>query len=224
MYRKQMRWLLSISLLGMFLSSCAVASVWCGQNGLIRLSFTEGDSLVGVLATEPDSSGLTAVDLYAVLDDVELVARDGEKFVSLGGFEFKLAIEGAEGIIQAQEFPFRQFNMGQQLGTCYVGIYPGLAITAGRATLVHWRILFRGKPQNVVFRLDPTGLRSCATLAGCEQHHPYALYTGTPTAGQTGDMFGAGYVPAYLNFDGEADLSPVTGSGAWHEVGVYRRK
>jgi len=224
MYRGQMRWLLLISFLGMFSTGGAVASVWCGQNGLIRLSFTEGDSLVGVLAAKPDSSGLTAVDLYAVLDDVELVARDGEKFVSLGGFELKMVIEGAEGIIQAQEFPFRQFNMGQQLGTCYVGIYPGLAIKEGRATLVHWHILFRGKPQNVVFRLDPAGLRSCATLAGCEQHHPYALYTGTPTAGQTGDMFGAGYVPAYLNFDGEADLTPITSTGLWSEVGVYSRE
>jgi len=227
MLRVSRQWCLVICLAGLLGVTPAVASTWCGQNGVVTLSFTDGDSLSGVASVAPDDNNLTIVDLYAVLTGVEPVARNQEAFLGIGGFELKLHIEGAEGIIQKQELAYRHINAATEMGACQVGILPGLTLEDGRATLVHWQILFIGQPRNVVFRLDPEGLLSCASLPGCEEAQPYCLYTGTRTAKQAGDLFGAGYVPAYLNWEGDAerpatpDLEPVVGSAHWSELGIY---
>ncbi len=207
--------------LGFFLTAgVAGASTWCGHNGVVKLSFTAGDSLSGVANAEPDETGLTAVDLYAVLDQVDLVSHEGEKFLGLGGFELQLIVEGAEAIFQEQNFDFVGPNLGRAQGQCHVGINPGLDLVDGRATLVHWRLLFRGRPQNVVFRLDPGGLFSTRSLPAVAECNPYALYVGTLDRKQVGLMFGAGYVPAYLNWEGKVDLVPVVGKQTWQDVGA----
>jgi hypothetical protein len=205
----------------MFPTGGALGTVWCGQNGLVKLSFSDGDTLTHILKVEPNEHGLTVVDLYAVLDEVELTAYQGEKFVTLGGFEFNLAVEGAEALFQSQDFPFRHFNIASKLNQCQVGVLPGLPIKNGKASLVHWRVLFRGSVKNVAFRLDPEGLDSCSKVRGCIESNPYALYVGTEDAHFVGMMFGAGYLPAYLNWEGEPDLTPVVGKNSWREVGVF---
>ncbi len=79
------------------LAAPAVASTWCGQNGVVRLSFTQGEELTSVTTAAPGESGVTLVDVWAYLDEVEPMARDGEVFLGIGGFELKLVIEGAAG-------------------------------------------------------------------------------------------------------------------------------
>jgi len=73
----------------------------------------------------------------------------------------------------------------------------------------------------VVFRLDPEALISCPRTEGCSEGRPYALYTGNDACKQLGSIFGAGYVPAYLNFKGEPDLTPVRAQQTWQDVGLY---
>ena len=47
------------------------------------------------------------------------------------------------------------------------------------------------------------------------------MYVGSVPSYQMGDVFGAGYVPAYLNWDGEPDLQPQSGEASWQDVGIY---
>lgn len=203
----------------------AAASVWCGENGLVRFSFAAGDSLVETLVTGEPEGGVTVVDVYGWLTGMDPVARHGDAFLRLGGAELKLAITGAEASIIAQEFPDQKaLNVGAAPGTLAVGFHPGLRLQGGQVLLVHWKLLFQGRPQNVRLGLDATELRSCATLEGCPGTGTQALYAGADAANQLDCLFGAGYAPAWLNPAGEPDRTPVTGTASWRDVGVFEAR
>lgn len=203
----------------------AGASEWCGENGLVRFSFAAGDSLVETARTAEPEGGATIVDVYAWLTDVEPVARRGDAFLRLGGAELKLQVTGAEASVIAQEFPdAKALNVGSEPGAIAVGFHPGLRVQQGRVLLVHWKLLFQGRPQDVRLGLDASQLRSCATLPGCPEAGTQALYAGADAANQLDSLFGAGYVPAWINPTGEPDRSPVTGKVGWRDAGVYQAR
>ncbi len=213
---------LMVVLLAAFLLPASVgATIWCGQNGLIRFSFVEGDSLVTVLHTEEPTDGVTTFDLYAWLTDVDPVAKDGKVFLQVGGIEFELSISGDEAFILEQEFPSQVLNIGTEMGQVVAGLVPGEMINDGKVFLVRWKVMIQGRPENVRIGLDPTGLMSCAGFKSCEESEPAALYVGNESNWKVGVMFGAGYVPSWLNPVGEPDQTPVTGKGTWREVGVF---
>lgn len=203
----------------------ASASVWCGENGLVRFSFAPGDSLAETMTTGEPEGGMTIVDVSAWLTGVDPVARDGDAFLRVGGAELRLKITGAEGTVVAQEFPDpKALNVGPAPGHVAVGFHPGERLSGGSLVLVRWKVLFKGRPTNVRFGLDPAGLRSCATMEGCPGAGTQALYAGADAANQMDCLFGAGYVPAWLNPTGEPDRTPVTGSSGWREVGVFQAR
>ncbi len=208
-------------LLGILLPVGATASTWCGDNGLIRFSFVQGDSLVTVLHSEDSGDGVTSFELYAWLTEFEPVAMDGEAFLHVGGFELKLSITGAEAFILEQEFPSKVLNVGKEMGHIAVGLDPGEKIRDNKVFLVHWKVMIQGRPENVRIGLDPAGLMSCTTLEGCPECEPLALYVGNQGSRQLGTMFGAGYVPAWVNPTGEPDQTPVTGKCSWSDVGIF---
>ena len=213
-----------LMLLLLTIGSAASASDWCGENGLIRLSFSTGEELQAEKTISDESKGVTIVDLYAFLTDVEPVKRNGEVFMGTGAIEFTLIIEGAEGFITSQEFPVPSRSVGRRPGEIVTGLDPGIMLEKDHTQLVHWQVLFQGTPKNVVFRLDPEGGISCKRTPGCAEARPYGLYTGTIASRQGGSIFGAGYVPAYLNFEGEADLTPQHGNVTWQDVGLFESR
>jgi hypothetical protein len=206
------------------LAAPALASTWCGQNGVVRLSFAQGDDLKSVTTAAPGEGGATLVDLWAYLDEVEPMAHDGEMFLAIGGFEMKLVVEGAAGTVVKQEFPWPRINIGSEPGYCIVGIDPSARLVNGRTELVHWQVMFPQPPQKVIFRLDPDSLPSCKTVEGCPGTGSFALYTGTVDAKQVSDMFGAGCVPAYLNWPQPPEVTALRGTSSWRDVGVYTPK
>jgi len=129
-------------------------------------------------------------------------------------------VTGAEYSLVREELPEGNFNVSRRTGRCYVGLSPGAMLENGRVTLVHWEVLFTEPPQDVVFRLDPAGLHSCKELPGCSEGEVPALYVGTMASTQHGLMFGAGYIPAYLNAKEEPDLTPVFAEKSWRQAGV----
>jgi len=202
----------------------AVASEWAGHNGVIRLSFTSGDTLTSTLDRAPETPVGVMVDLYAVLTDVDQVHWNSGKVIALGGFELMLTAVGAEMQIMNTEYDVKCFDLGKEKGQCMVGFFPDLSLRDGPATLVHWKLLLKGDPHNVVFSLDPAGLVSCTGLTDCADSGSYALWAGSKIADQAGLLFSAGYTPAYLNWEGETDLSVVKGTGDWLEVGKVELK
>ncbi len=201
----------------------ATASVWCGENGVVRFSFAEGEELVEVFDAGEPVNGVTTVDVYAWLSDVDLVAEDGEKFLRVGGFELQLTIEGAEGFILKQEFPTQALNVGRKVGSIAAGMVPGQRLKDGSTLLVTWQVMFQGRPENVRFGLDAAGTMSCPTTDGCVEAEPQALYVGVDSSGQLGSMFGAGYVPAWLNATGEPDRTAVHAKQTYQDVGVFSK-
>jgi hypothetical protein len=197
---------------------------FCGENGVVRFSFVEGPELEPVAHIPPGENGVTMVDLYAWLTDVEPLKREGEAFLGISAFELQLVIEGAEGFILKQEYPqdFRQ--VGKKLGNCIVGLYPGLDFKNQTTQLVHGQIMFQGKPEDVVFRLDPAGMVTCERTPGCVESGVSALYVGTETSNFVGEIFGAGHQPAYLNPTGETNLDEVHGTVSWEDVGRFERR
>jgi hypothetical protein len=204
--------------------AAAGASVWCGDNGVIRFSFTEGDSLVTVLETAEPENGVTTFDVYAWLTDITPVAKEGEAFLHLGGMELILDISGAEAFIIEQEFPSQAMNLGKEMGRIAAGMSPGEKIRDGKVMLVRWKIMIQGRPENVRLGLDPSGLQTARTLEGCEECAPQALYVGNESSRQVGIVFGAGYEPAWINPTGEIDQTPVTGKCSWRDVGVFEAR
>lgn len=205
-------------------ATAASASTWCGDNGVIRFSFAEGDSLVTVLETGEPENGVTTFEVYAWLTDITPVATDGEAFLHLGGMELILDISGAEAFILEQEFPSKALNLGNELGKIAAGMSPGEKIENGRVMLVRWKIMIQGRPENVRLGLDGTGLQTCQTLEGCPECGPQALYVGNESSRQVGIVFGAGYEPAWINPTGEHDQTPVTGKCSWKDVGVFEAR
>jgi hypothetical protein len=177
------------------LTAPSARAAWCGENGTVRLSFTPGPQLKPVATIEPGDNGLTTVDLYAWLTDVERLQRDGVEFEGLSAFELHLVIEGAEGFIIKQEYSQEVRQVGKKPGNCIVGLYPGLYFTEGAVQLVHWQIMFQGQPENVVFRLDAGALITCDRTPGSQ--------------------------PAYLNPSGDPDLTESHGTVTWRDVGRF---
>lgn len=220
------RWALGGAIVLAFVTgtvATASASVWCGGNGLVRFSFAPGDSLVETLVTGEPENGVTIVEVSAWLTGVEPMARDGEAFLRVGAAELQLSISGAEGSVIAQEFPVTgALNISSRPGLVAVGYGAGLKLVGGSVRLVRWQVLFQGRPRNVRFGLEPAGLPSCATMPECPGAAPQAIFAGCDTANQLDSLFGAGYVPAWLNPDGEPERTPVATRVSWREVGVYQ--
>lgn len=203
----------------------ARASVWCGDNGLIRFSFAGGDTLTETLTVGETMPGMTIVNVSAWLTGVDPVARDGDAFLRVGGVEMKLVVTGAEATVISQEFAEKKaVNVSSVPGHLAVGFSPGARLVDGRVLLVRWQVMFEGSPRNVRFGLDPSELRSCAGMAGCPEAGTQALYLGAGSANQLDCIFGAGYAPAWLNPEGEPDRTPVTGKVSWRDVGVFQAR
>lgn len=213
--------LLTCLLLAVVAAVPAAASVWCGENGIIRFSFVAGDSLVSVWDSGPAEGGVTKVDLYAWLTDVQSVQHEGEVLMAIGGYELNLKITGAEAYILSQEFPAAGFNVGQKLGNIAYGLGSGLSVAKGATQLVHWKLMFTGRPENVRFDLVPDGLQSCMKTEGCPESGTHALYVGATSTHLLEMLSGAGYEPAWLNPTGEVDQTPVVSAETWQKVGVY---
>jgi hypothetical protein len=213
---------LAFFLFVIFATGMAQASTWCGKNGVVRLSFTADDSVVAITSVEPDTTGKVVVNVYAVLDRLEPVAHQGERFMGLEGFELGLIVEGAPATILPPELPSRAFNVERDPARVQAGLVKSISLRRGRATLLHWPVVFFEPPRNVVFRLDAKALPSCKTLTGCPESESYLLYAGTRASYQVNHLFGAGYTPAYLNWEGEPDLTPVSAESTWRQVGVYQ--
>ncbi len=214
---------LMVLMITALMAATATASVWCGENGVVRFSFAEGEDLVEVFDAGEPVNGVTTVDVYAWLSDVDLVAEDGEKFLRVGGFELELTIEGGEGFILKQEFPTQALNVGRKVGSIAAGMVPGQRLKNGRTLLVQWQVMFQGRPENVRFGLNPAGTMSCPTVDGCVEAEPLALYVGVDSSGQLGSMFGAGYVPAWLNPTGEPEQTAVHAKESYQDVGVFSK-
>lgn len=199
----------------------AAASYWSGENGVIRFSFAEGDSLQPVLHAEPDGNGLLRVDLWVWLTDVEPMARNGEAVLAVGGFELELVVEGAEAFVSGKEYPGEGINVAQDQWGCIMGLNPNPRLKEGRALLVKYELLFQGRPADVRFSMRPEGIISCGTVEGCPGSGTRALWIGPVEADMLSEIFGAGCVPAWLNPTGEPDLTPERGSSGWREVGRF---
>jgi len=219
------RSLLAMALLAaVLLPMSAEATLWCGENGVIRFSFVEGDSLVTILNVPEAENGVNFFHIYAWLTDVDPVAQEGEAFLKLGGAEVKLTIYGDEVFILEQNFPTEALNLGKDLGHAAAGFHPELGISDGKVLLVSWKVMIQGKPENVRIGLDRSGLISCDDLRGCAKSEPPALYVGGPSSRQSGVIIGAGYVPSWINPVGEPDQTPVTGKQSWRDVGIFSER
>jgi len=197
----------------------SAASNWCGENGLIRFSFREGPDLQPVLHVEPDANGITQVDLWVWLSDVEPMSLGGEAILAVGGFELELVVEGAEAFVTGKEFVADGLNVARDQWGCILGLNPNPRLEDGRCLLVRYSLLFQGKPENVRFSIRPEGIISCGTIEGCEGSGTRALWIGPHDADMLSEVFGAGCVPAWLNPTGEPDLTPERGGSGWRDVG-----
>lgn len=219
---KPMRMICTVALLSLAFAASASAQ-WCGENGLIRFSFVEGEEIISVANVEAEN-GVTLVDVYAWLDQVEPVARDGEAFLATGGFEFELVIEGARGFVMEKTVPIHHLDMGKTNESCIVGLDPGLSLRGDQVHLVKWKVMFQGPVQDVVFRLKDDVPASCNTVEGCAECGSPAIYIGVEGSEQLTCFFGAGYEPAYLNPTGEIDQTPVRGHCGFEDVGIFERR
>jgi hypothetical protein len=200
----------------------ATAGDWGGHYGDILLSFTPGPAATHVARRDSLPVVGTMVDLYALLSVPEAVRAHGEQVLSVGGLELKLAVDGAPGCrVVSQEITGKNINVGAEPGTVTAGLFPGVDISEGTAQLVHWVVQVPGLARDVVFRLDPAGVRSCDGLPGCAGSGSFAMWAGTAAANQHGLLFSAGYVPAYLNpTTPDPDLTPRRGKVDWRERGL----
>jgi len=170
-----------------------------------------------------EENGVTKVTLVAWLTDVETVTIDDKLFDTLGGFELDLKISGATGFITNKKIMGKGINVSKTKGGFIAGLAFGFPLVDGRVPLAQWEIMFQGKVEDVKFSLDPDGLHSCRTCNDCPEGEPLAIYIGAGDSSQAGDLFGAGYIPAWLNPVGEPDVTPVFGKTNWQEVGRYQK-
>lgn len=194
------------------------------DGGPVQLSLPPSTTPVPVATVEAGPAG-AMVDVYAVLDGVDLIYRDGVQVRAMGGVELNLRVEGEPAaVIVEQEFPVRAFNVYQEPGRLQAGFNPELSLRDGGATLVHWRVYFPGAPRNVRFGLDAAGLRTCETTPGCPGTGTQAVWVGSAVAAQAGLVFGAGWAPACLNWEGTPDLAVRRGTVDWSETGLFTRE
>lgn len=199
-----------------------LASQWGGHHGTIYLSIDSTDAVVSVAGSPALGEMGVVVDVSAVLTDLDPLLQDGERVLAVGGFEMKLGIEGADDArVLEKTITVKHLDLSEDPTGCVVGLFPDLGLADGSAVLVTWKVLVPGEAKPVKFVLDPGGVQSCADLEGCDGSGTLALWSGSMQARQHGLLFSAGYVPAYLNWDGEKDLTPVRGKTDWQDTGLF---
>lgn len=206
----------------LLLNQAALASHFCGGNGMVKLSFTAGPEIEAAKTVEPGEGGLTTVQVWAVLDEVAPLEGPLGAFLALGGFELELVVEGAEFTIteKAVDIPYQDF--GASVAQLRVGSVPGEPIIGGRLVLCHWTVLFTCKAADVRFSLNPKGIPSCNGDKDCAASGASAIYVGSVDSGQEGEIFGAGYVPAVLNPTMKLEMKAVPYRVGFEEVGRYK--
>jgi len=210
-----------LCLMSLALAAGASASVFCGGNGLVTLSFTPAPEITRVAEAEAGEP----VEVYAILDGVELVDGPGGVVLAMGGFECELRIIGAEpaSVDKAVLVPHRDF--GQLPTRVWAGFAAeGVRLDRGPVALVRWTVSFDEKPVDVRFELDPEGLLSCAGLEGCLEANVTAIYNGALDVRQESRFFGAGFAPAVLNPTGEPDLAEHPCTVGFAEVGIFKAR
>ncbi|MBD3220097.1 hypothetical protein GF314_02555 [bacterium] len=208
---------------GLVAAGAAAASDFCGGNGIVALSFTEGPEATAITTVEPGEAGLTTVAVHAILDDVTPVDGPGGVVLAIGGFEMALRVTGAEPLSIAKRILVPHRDFGPTPRQIWAGVASdGERIDQGPLPLVAWTVTFTGKVEDVRFDLDPAGLLSCEDLPGCADSGASALYSGAVDVAQEGFLFGAGCMPAVLNPTGEPDLQPVPCTVAVTDVGIFQ--
>ncbi len=204
--------------------TCAAGSRLPADIELARLSLAPSDTSVSCARLSAGPAG-ALVDVYAILDDVDLVFWHKVQVRALGGVELNLVIEGEPAAAMvALDYPTKAFNVYQEPGRLQVGFYPEVPLHGGRATIAHWRVYFPGESRDVKFRLEAAGLRTCDQNEGCVGTGTQAVWVGSAVAEQAGLIFGAGFTPAYLNWTGQPDLGIVQGKTHWSETGLFTRE
>ncbi|RKZ19360.1 hypothetical protein DRQ50_02190 [bacterium] len=201
-------------------AAASTASTWCGENGVIRFSFDQDDTTSTTLQVEPDDQGVTRVTVRVWLTDVDPVALDGVSCEAIGGYEFKLLIEGAEVFITNVALPEDAMNLVGKHLTYVVGLRKSLGINDGKVLLGTWQLAFQGQPSNVRLGIAPEGVMSCADMSGCHESGTRALYIGSSEAGQLEMIFGAGCQPAWINPTGDVATTAERGASTWQDVGL----
>lgn len=221
------RWQAAVVLAaGLAAAAPAGASVWGGINGTVRLLLADGDTLAPALVIVPGPEGVI-IEVQAVLDGVDRVFYQGQQVRALGGFELQLVVEGAEAAIAplptggSDPLGLRRFNMADLPGQCWVGLYPELPLPEGRAVLMRWRVHLPGQPREVVLRLDPQGLYSCAQQPGCPESGAAAIWAGSAGSNMAGLLFGAGGAPAYLNWEQPPAAAQEPAPPTWLQTGLF---
>lgn len=203
-------------------AAAATASEWGGHHGTIYLSFDAGPDVRSVADMEAIEGAGVLVDVHAVLTDLDPILYGGERVLGVGGFELKLAVEGADDArIVGQEVSIKHFDVAEGPEACMVGLFPDLPLVTGSATLVTWQVLIPGEPRPVRFVLDPSGVVSDRSMSDAAVSGSYALWSGSMQLAQHGLLFSSSFVPAYLNWEGDADLTPVSGKGSWRDTGLF---
>lgn len=197
----------------------AVASNWCGENGVVKLRFGETADGPATLEAVPDTLGFTRVLVTAWLTEVEPVAVGGEAVLQIGGYEMQLQVTGAEPLAVRKLHAEGIIDLAREPLGCLVGLNGALDIVADGVKLVTWEIVFQGEVGDVGFVLQPEGILTCATTEGCQGSGTRALYIGSADARQLAEVFGAGCAPAWLNPTEEPDLTVQRGSSSWRDVG-----
>lgn len=196
----------------------ALASDFCGGNGTVKLSFTPGPEATRVSTADAGE----VVEVYAILDDVELVDGPGGVVLALGGFECELRIVGTQPLTVGKTLLLPGQDFGRRPTQVWAGLVSEHArLDRGPLTLIRWTLYFEEKPENVRFELDPEGLLSCSTMKGCPEANVAALYNGSPDARQEGYLFAAGFAPAVLNPTAEPDLAEQPCAVGFADVGIF---
>jgi hypothetical protein len=199
-----------------------LASHWGGHHGTIHLSINSADEIVPVADAAGENDAGVLVEVTAVISDLQPLLFNGVRVMALGGFEIMLAIEGADDArVVSKTITEKHLDMSNDPASCVVGIFPDLTLKDGSSVLVTWTVWVPGPPHPVKFYLDPAGVESCESLEPCAGSGSPALWSGSLQARQHDLLFSAGYVPAYLNWEGEADLTPIHGTTDWSETGLF---
>lgn len=212
--------LLTLTLL---LAVPAAAVTWGGDLGRVHLSFAPAPDLRPVLEQEPEPGLGLLVDVYAVMKDVDPVLFAGERILAIGGFELRLRVDGPPGVqVLAKEVPIAHLDVAEDAAGIMCGLQPDMTFTDEGIVLARWQVRIPGeKTVPVSFHLDPAGTRSSRGVPEAEGSDPFMVWTGSLQTGQHGLMFSAGYVPAWLNPDGEPDLAPRAGKISWRDTGLF---
>jgi len=206
----------------LLLPTTAGASDWGGHHGTIHLSFTPPPDLQPVSRGESMGEMGTVVEVFAVLKDLDPIKHEGERILAAGGYELRLRIEGADDArVLTKEIPTPHFDVSKDPAAVICGLQPDITFTAQGVVLVVWKVLIPGAPHPVSFHLDPAGVRSLTGIESAAESGSYAIWSGSLQNRQHGLLFSAGYVPAYLNADGDVDLTERLGTGHWSDRGMF---